>query len=79
MSVRLCSHTLLSAKPDKHKASLTFKPFNKNKKINKSSIPDKYCLSNKFDCSPVANQQSCSLFIRCLFIVLSLVPTWPMS
>lgn len=33
----------------------------------------KGCLSNKVNGSP--NQQSCFLFIRCLLIVLSLVPT----
>lgn len=50
-------------------------PASRSTKINTSSFPDKCCLSNKLNGSPVANQQSCSLFIRCLFIVLSLVPT----
>lgn len=60
---RLCSHTLLLAKPDKHRASLV-----RPKRIIKPSFRDNTCLWNKNENgSPVANQQSCSFYIRCLF------------
>lgn len=55
---RLCSHTLLSAKPDKHKASPVRQPCHRNQH---NFIFLRFSGRKK-------NQQSCSsLFIRCLF------------